>query len=114
MKRFALTLGMLLMLTGCATTSCLTNLQPWPDPSGTHINLQQCWDKSDQIRFYTTNQGSQIAPYDLIKYLEMPLSTDKFFSRHNFKNGVSCHWNGRIGIRTLMWIRTSRTGPWDS
>lgn len=85
MKRFALILGMLLLLTGCTTTSCLTNLQPWPDPSGTHINLQQCWDKSDQIRFYTTNQGGQIAPYDLIKHLEAPLSTDKFFTRHNFE-----------------------------
>lgn len=85
MKQFAFTLGMLLMLTGCTTTSCLTNLQPWPDPSGTHINLQQCWDKSDQIRFYTTNQGGQIAPYDLIKHLEMPHSTDPFFSRNNFE-----------------------------
>lgn len=85
MKRLALTLGLFLILTGCATTSCLTKLQPWPDPSGKHINLQQCWDKSDQIRFYTTNQGSQIAPYDLIKHLEMPLSTDKFFARANFE-----------------------------
>jgi hypothetical protein len=76
---------MLLMLTGCTTTSCLTNLQPWPDPSGQHINLQQCWEKSDQIQFYTTNQGGQIAPYDLIKYLEMPLSTNKFFARANFE-----------------------------
>jgi cytochrome c2 len=85
MKQSAFTFGMLLILTGCTTTSCLTNLQPWPDPSGTHINLQQCWDKSDQIRFYTTNQGSQIAPYDLIKHLEMPLSGDKFFARANFE-----------------------------
>jgi hypothetical protein len=85
MKRLALTLGLFLILTGCATTSCLTNLQPWPDPSGKHINLQQCWDKSDQIRFYTTNQGSQIAPYELIKHIEMPLSTDKFFARANFE-----------------------------
>ncbi len=85
MKRLGLTLGMFLMLTGCTATSCLTNLQPWPDPSGKHVNLQQCWDKSDQIRFYTTNQGSQIAPYDLIKHLETPLSTDKFFARANFE-----------------------------
>ncbi len=84
MKQFLLMLGLCLLLTGCTTSSCLTNLQPWPDPSGRHINLQQCWDKSDQIRFYTTNQGGQIAPYELIKHLEMPLSTDKFFARANF------------------------------
>ncbi|MBL8054581.1 MAG: hypothetical protein JNK03_14500, partial [Nitrospira sp.] len=76
MRQFWIILGLCLILTGCTSTSCLTNLQPWPDPSGTHLNLQQCWDKSDQIRFYTTNQGSQIAPYELIKHLEMPLSTD--------------------------------------
>jgi hypothetical protein len=85
MKRLGLTVGMSLLLTGCTATSCLTNLQPWTDPSGKHINLQQCWDKSDQIRFYTTNQGSQIAPYDLIKHLEVPRSTDKFFARANFE-----------------------------
>ena len=85
LRRLGGMLAMLLILTGCSTTSCLTNLQPWPDPSGTHINLQQCWDKSDQVRFYTTNQGSQIAPYDLIKHLEMPGSTDKFFARANFE-----------------------------
>lgn len=85
MKRLGLTVGISLMLTGCTTTSCLTNLQPWPDPSGKHINLQQCWDKSDQIQFYTTNQGGRIAPYELIKHLEMPLSTDKFFARSNFE-----------------------------
>ena len=85
LRRLGGMLAMLLILTGCSTTSCLTNLQPWPDPSGTHINLQQCWDKSDQVRFYTTNQGSQIAPYDLIKHLEMPASTDKFFARANFE-----------------------------
>lgn len=85
MNRLGLTLGMFLILTGCTTTSCLTNLQPWQDPSGMHTNLQQCWDKSDQIRFYTTNQGGQIAPYELIKHLEMPLSTDKFFARVNFE-----------------------------
>ncbi|OYT21050.1 MAG: hypothetical protein CCU26_03015 [Nitrospira sp. UW-LDO-01] len=84
MRQFWITLGLCLILTGCTSTSCLTNLQPWLDPSGTHLNLQQCWDKSDQIRFYTTNQGSQIAPYELIKHLEMPLSTDKFFARANF------------------------------
>ena len=85
MKRFAFTLGMLLLLTGCTSTTCLTNLQAWPDPGGKHINLQQCWDKSDQIQFYTTNQGSHIAPYELIKHLEMPQATDKFFSRVNFE-----------------------------
>ena len=85
MKQFGITLSLCLILTGCTTTSCLTNLRPWPDPSETHINLQQCWDKSDQIRFYTTNQGGQIAPYELVKYLEMPLSTDKFFTRANFE-----------------------------
>jgi len=85
MKRLALMFGLSLILSGCTTTSCLTNLQAWPDPSGTHMNLQQCWDKSDQIRFYTTNQGGQIAPYDLIKHLEMPRSTDKFFTRANFE-----------------------------
>ena len=85
MRRFGLTLGLSLILTSCATNSCLTNVHPWPDPSGHHDNLQQCWDKSDQIRFYTTNQGSHIAPYDLIKHLEMPLSSDKFFSRTNFE-----------------------------
>ncbi|NOU08496.1 MAG: hypothetical protein HOO98_00540 [Nitrospira sp.] len=85
MKRLGLTVGISLMLTGCTATSCLTNLQPWPDPSGQHINLQQCWNKSDQIRFYTTNQGGQIAPYDLIKHLETPFSTDKFFARANFE-----------------------------
>lgn len=84
MRQFWITLGLCLILTGCTSTSCLTNLQPWLDPSGTHLNLQQCWDKPDQIRFYTTNQGSQIAPYELIKHLEMPLSTDKFFARANF------------------------------
>ncbi len=84
MRQFWIILGLCLILTGCTSTSCLTNLQLWPDPSGTHLNLQQCWDKSDQIRFYTTNQGSQIAPYELIKHLEMPLSTDKFFARANF------------------------------
>ncbi|MFO0699300.1 MAG: di-heme-cytochrome C peroxidase [Nitrospira sp.] len=84
MERALIILGLCLILTGCATSSCLTNLQPWPDPSGMHINLQQCWDKSDQIQFYTTNQGGQIAPYDLIKHLEMPRSTDKFFTRANF------------------------------
>lgn len=85
MKQLGTSLGLCLILSGCTTTSCLTNLQPWPDPSGAHINLQQCWDKSDQIRFYTTNQGSHIVPYDLIKHLEMPLSTDKFFTRANFE-----------------------------
>jgi cytochrome c5 len=85
MKRLGLTVGLFLMLTGCTAASCLTNLQPWPDPSGQHINLQQCWNKSDQIRFYTTNQGGQIAPYDLIKHLEMPLVAEKFFSRTNFE-----------------------------
>lgn len=84
MKRFLIILGLCLILTACSTTSCLTQLQPWPDPSGMHTNLQQCWDKSDQIRFYTTNQGSQIAPYELIKHLEMPLSTNKFLARANF------------------------------
>ena len=83
--RLGVMFALLLMLTGCTTTSCLTNLQPWLDPSGRHINLQQCWDKSDQVRFYTTNQGSQIAPYDLIKHLEMPNSTEKFFTRTNFE-----------------------------
>lgn len=85
MKQFGIILGLSLILTGCATSSCLTNLQPWPDPGGRHLNLQQCWEKSDQIRFYTTNQGGQIAPYELIKHLEMPLSTDKFFARPNFE-----------------------------
>lgn len=84
MRQFWIILGLCLILTGCTSTSCLTNLQPWLDPSGTHLNLQQCWDKPDQIRFYTTNQGSQIAPYELIKHLEVPLSTDKFFARANF------------------------------
>jgi hypothetical protein len=85
MKQFGILLGLCLILSGCATSSCLTNLQPWPDPSGTHTNLQQCWEKSDQVRFYTTNQGGRIAPYELIKHLEMPLSTDKFFARANFE-----------------------------
>lgn len=85
LRRLGSMLALLFTLTGCTATSCLTSLQPWTDPSGKHINLQQCWDKSDQIRFYTTNQGGQIAPYDLVKYLEQPLSTDKFFSRKNFE-----------------------------
>jgi hypothetical protein len=85
MKQVGIIVGLCLILTGCATSSCLTNLQPWADPSGTHTNLQQCWEKSDQIRFYTTNQGGRIAPYELIKHLEMPLSTDKFFARANFE-----------------------------
>lgn len=85
MKRLGLMFGLSLILTGCATPSCLTNLQPWPDPSGKHINLQQCWNKHDQIRFYTTNQGSQIAPYELVKHLEMPSSTEKFLSRANIE-----------------------------
>jgi hypothetical protein len=85
MKQFGIIVGLCLILTGCATSSCLTNLQPWPDPSGTHTNLQQCWEKSDQVRFYTTNQGSQIAPYELVKHLEMPHSTDKFFAPANFE-----------------------------
>lgn len=84
MKRVLVMVGLCLSLSACASTSCLTQLQPWPDPSGMHMNLQQCWDKSDQIRFYTSNQGGQIAPYELIKHLEMPLSTDKFFARANF------------------------------
>jgi hypothetical protein len=85
MKRFAFTLGMLLVLTGCTSTLCPTNSQALPDSVGKHFNLQQCWDKSDQIRFYTTNQGSQIVPYELIKHLEVPQATDKFFSRANFE-----------------------------
>lgn len=85
MKQLGIIAGLCLILSSCATSSCLTNLQPWPDPSGRHTNLQQCWEKSDQVRFYTTNQGGQIAPYDLIKYLEMPRSTDKFFTRANFE-----------------------------
>ena len=85
MKQFGIILGLCLILGGCATSSCLTNLQPWPDPGGRHLNLQQCWEKSDQVRFYTTNQGGRIAPYELIKHLEMPLSSDKFFSRANFE-----------------------------
>ena len=85
MKRLWLTLGLSLVLTSCTTPSCLTNLQTWPDPSGKHMNLQQCWDKHDQIRFYTTSQGSQIAPYDLVKHLQMPSSTEPFLSRANIE-----------------------------
>lgn len=85
MKRLWLMFGMSLVLTSCATPSCPTNLQAWPDPSGKRINLQQCWDKPDQIRFYTTSQGSQIAPYELVEHLEIPSSTEKFLSRANIE-----------------------------
>ncbi len=85
MKRLGLMFGLSLILAGCATPSCLTSLQPWPDPSGKHLNLQQCWSKHDQIRFYTTNQGSQIVKYEFVKPLEMPSSTEKFLSRANIE-----------------------------
>lgn len=79
MRRIACCLSLVLVLAGCSTFSaileppCLTTANPQnrPAPSGTALNLDQCWKKGDLIRYYTTSQGAHLVPYRLVMPLEL-------------------------------------------
>lgn len=77
MKRILFLAGLTVILVSCGPDECLTKLEPWSVEGQSHINLVQCWNQKDQIRFYTTSQGSQLAPYELIVPLELVDAPDK-------------------------------------
>ena len=62
-------------LHGCGTVyipeaTCWKDFSPWGETSDGRMNLSQCWNQDEQTRFYTTSQGSHIAPYDIATYIE--------------------------------------------
>ncbi len=69
-------------LSGCALfsppTACIT-----PRTEGTRIHLAQCWSQEDQDLFYSTSQGSQLAPYKIASVVELPDSNERFLSPGN-------------------------------
>lgn len=52
---------------------------------GARIHLAQCWDEEDQQRFYSTSQGSQLAPYKIASFVDLPHSTERFLSPANIE-----------------------------
>lgn len=64
-------LGLALLLSACSADPCLSRTGTWPNPTGTRLNLGQCWNHEDLRRFYTTSFGSQLAPYDLVMPLKL-------------------------------------------
>ena len=72
-------------LTGCGTlfvpdSSCWNDFSPWGETPEGKVNLAQCWDHQEQRRFYTTTQGSHIAPYDIATNIEWHDKAELFLS----------------------------------
>lgn len=78
-----------LTVTGCA---CLTDFSYRKDATG-RIHLGQCWDNEDQEQFYTTSQGSQIAPYKIATYVELAKSEERLLSPKNVEK-----WGYLVGV----------------
>ena len=70
MKKFALSTGaaMVLLLAGCSAVGPCPSAPP---ANGTLMNLDQCWGRQDIARYYTTSQGSLLAPYRLVMPLDL-------------------------------------------
>lgn len=90
MKSWSPIAGLIVALTvsGCTLFSKID----FPDDScfadktaGSSIYLAQCWDEKARRTFYTTSQGSQIAPYDIATYVELPNSADPFLTPANIE-----------------------------
>lgn len=90
MKSWSPIAGLVVALTvsGCTLFSKID----FPDDScfanktvGSRIYLAQCWDGEARRTFYTTSQGSQIAPYAIATYVELPDSADPFLTPANIE-----------------------------
>lgn len=90
MKSWSPIAGLIVALTvsGCTLFSKID----FPDDScfanktvGSRLYLAQCWDGEARRAFYTTSQGSQIAPYAIATYVELPDSADPFLTPANIE-----------------------------
>ena len=93
----------LVTLTGCGTLfdsgpSCLHDVSPWGEKPDGRINLEQCWDDTDQQHFYSTSQGSHVAPYDIATHIEWYDKQEKFLSPQT--------------IRRYGYLTSEHTAPW--
>lgn len=75
-------------LTGCTLFSKID----FPDRTcstdtvdGSRVILGQCWSAEERLAFYSTSQGSHIAPYDLATFVELPDSNEPFLSPKNIE-----------------------------
>lgn len=72
------------LLSSCAWLSSTSSSCYGPDRvQGPIIHLSQCLTAADQREFYQTPQGSLLIPYDVGTHIELPDSTDPFFSPKN-------------------------------
>ena len=90
-------------LHGCGTVyipeaTCWKDFSPWGETSDGRMNLSQCWNQDEQTRFYTTSQGSHIAPYDIATYIEWYDKPELFLSPNT--------------IQQFGYLVSEETAPW--
>lgn len=90
--------SVIVALAGCSQTDeCLTKIEPLSAPNKTITTLGQCWGHDEIVRFYTTNLGTQVAPYKLVMPLELAVpdksdpkklvfSGERFFTRSHIED----------------------------
>ena len=116
MREIVVLLAVALSLTSCSLFSlspslCLTDFSHRMGADG-RIHLAQCWDQDDQKQFYTTSQGSQIAPYKIATHLELPDSMKEFLASENIERWGYLKGQNPDGWPLGLVKDTVKSGKW--